>query len=164
VTDRHGATEHHAAAGLDSKPSGSESRFPVPEGWPRGSGYSHGVVAEGRQVFVAGQIGWEPVTRKVVSGGLATQARQAFQNILAVLRAAGAHPEHLVRLTWFITNRDAYLDARDAIGAAYRETIGRHFPAMSVVVVSALLEPGAEIEIEATAVVPSTRTTNSTGV
>ena len=131
-----------------------ESRFPTPDGWPRGSGYSHAVVAEGRQIFIAGQIGWDPVTQTIVPGGLAAQTRQAFANIIAVLRAAGAGPEHLVRLTWFITDRDAYLRERAGIGAAYRDVVGRHFPAMSVVVVAALLEPGAEVEVEATAVIP----------
>ena len=132
-----------------------DSRFPIPEGWSRGSGYSHAVVAEGRQIFIAGQIGWDPVTMKVVPGGLVAQTRRAFANIAAVLTAAGATPAHLVRLTWFITDRDAYLRERAAIGAAYREVLGRHFPAMSVVVVAGLLEPGAEVEIEATAVLPS---------
>ena len=131
-----------------------DSRFPIPRGWARGSGYSHAVVAEGRQIFIAGQIGWDPVTHKVVPGGLAAQARRAFENIVAVLHAAGAGPEHLVRLTWFITDRDAYRRQTNAIGAAYRDVVGRHYPAMSVLVVSGLLEPGAEIEIEATAVVP----------
>ena len=142
-----------ARPGQDTRRSILDSRFPIPDGWPRGSGYSHAVVAEGRQIFVAGQIGWDPVTRTVVPGGMAAQARQAFQNIVAVLTAAGATPDSLVRLTWFITDRDAYLRDTTAIGAAYREVIGRHFPAMSVLVVSALLEPGALIEIEATAVV-----------
>ena len=131
-----------------------DTRFPIPETWARGSGYSHAIVAEGRQVFIAGQIGWDPVTRKVVPGGLVAQARRAFENIAAVLRAASATPEHLVRLSWFITDRDAYLRETKAIGAAYREVLGRHYPTMSVVVVSALLEPGAEVEIEATAVIP----------
>ena len=132
-----------------------DSRFPIPKGWPSGSGYSHAVVAEGHQIFIAGQIGWDPATMKVVPGGLVAQSRQAFASIAAVLAAAGATPAHLVRLTWFITDRDAYLRERAAIGAAYREVLGRHFPAMSVVVVAGLLEPGAEVEIEATAVVPS---------
>ena len=131
-----------------------DSRFPIPDGWARGSGYSHAVAAEGRQIFIAGQIGWDPATMKVVPGGVVAQSRQAFANIAAVLAAAGATPANLVRLTWFITDRDAYLRERAAIGAAYREVLGRHFPAMSVVVVAGLLEPGAEVEIEATAVVP----------
>jgi len=128
--------------------------FPVPAGWSRGSGYSHAVVGEGRTVFLAGQIGWDPVTLVVAPGGLVAQTRQAFQNIVTLLAAAGAGAEHIVRLTWFITDREAYLRERAAIGAAYRDVIGRHFPAMSVVVVAALLEPGAVVEIEATAVIP----------
>jgi enamine deaminase RidA (YjgF/YER057c/UK114 family) len=132
-----------------------DSRFPIPDGWPRGSGYSHAVSAEGRTIFVSGQIGWNPVTERLVEGGMAAQTRQALMNIAAVLAAAGAEPAHLVRLTWFITGREAYLRERRAIGAAYREVFGRHFPAMSVVVVATLLEPGAEVEIEATAVIPT---------
>jgi 2-aminobenzoate-CoA ligase len=134
---------------------------PIPEGWGRGSGYSHAVVAEGKQVFIAGQIGWDPVTHVVASGGIVAQARQAFENIVAVLRAAGAEPEQLVRLTWFITDREAYLRETPAIGAAYRDVVGRHYPAMSVIVVSALLEPGAQIEIEATAVIPHSPETST---
>ena len=135
-----------------------DSRFPIPDNWPRGSGYSHAVVADGRQIFIAGQIGWDPVTQKIVEGGLIAQTRQALTNIVAVLEAAGATTSHLVRLTWFITDRDGYLGARDGLGAGYRDVIGRHFPAMSVVVVSALLEPGAVVEIEATAVIPHSPT------
>ena len=131
--------------------SGSEIR---PDGWPRGSGYSHAVAAEGRQIFISGQIGWNPITERLVEGGMAAQTRQALANIVAVLAAAGAAPAHIVRLTWFVTGREAYLRERRAIGAAYRELFGRHFPAMSVVVVATLLEPGAEVEIEATAVIP----------
>jgi enamine deaminase RidA (YjgF/YER057c/UK114 family) len=106
-------------------------------------------------LFVAGQIGWDPATRKVAPGGIVAQTRQALENIVAVLAAGGAQPSHLVRLTWFVTDRGGYLRERKAIGAAYREVVGRHFPPMSVVVVSGLLEEGAEVEIEATAVVPS---------
>ena len=130
-------------------------QFPIPDGWGRGSGYSHVVVAEGKQIFIAGQIGWDPITRVVIPGGMVAQASQAFENISTVLDAAGATADHLVRLTWFITDRDAYLRDAKAIGAAYRDKLGRHYPAMSVIVVSALLEPGAVIEIEATAVVPA---------
>ena len=139
----------------------SGGRLPIPNGWPRGSGYSHAVVAEGRQMYIAGQIGWDPITRQVASG-IVAQTRQALENIVAVLRAGSARPEHLVRLTWFITDRDAYVREQRAIGAAYRDVIGRHFPAMSVIVVPALIEPGAEVEIEATAVVPD-ESTNSAG-
>jgi enamine deaminase RidA (YjgF/YER057c/UK114 family) len=125
-----------------------------PSTWPRGAGYSHGMAADGRQVFVAGQIGWDPITQHIVVGGLAAQVRQALTNVVTVLAAAGAEPRHLVRLTWFITDRDRYLRERDAIGAAYRDVLGRHYPAMSVVVVAGLLEERAEVEIEATAVIP----------
>jgi enamine deaminase RidA (YjgF/YER057c/UK114 family) len=123
-----------------------------PAGWARPRGYANGVAAEGRQVFVSGQIGWD-AQQRIVSDDFAAQARQALANIVAVLATAGARPEHLVRLTWFVTSRDEYDAALAGIGAAYRELIGRHFPAMSVVVVAGLLEPRARVEIEATAVV-----------
>ena len=134
-----------------------------PADWPLGSGYSHGFAAEGRVLFVAGQIGWDPVSQAVPSG-LVDQTRQALANIVAVLRAGDAEPSDLVRLTWFITDRDAYLRDRRAIGAVYRHVIGRHFPPMSVIVVAGLLEPGALVEIEATAVISTaTSRNNSSG-
>ena len=123
-----------------------------PAGWARARGYANGIAAEGRQVFVSGQIGWD-AEQRVVSDDFAAQARQALANIVAVLATAGARPEHLVRLTWFVTSRDEYNAALTEIGANYRELIGRHYPAMSVVVVAGLLEPRAKVEIEATAVV-----------
>ena len=123
-----------------------------PDGWTRPRGYANGIAAEGRQVFVSGQIGWDGAER-IVSDDFAAQARQALANIVAVLATAGAKPEHLVRLTWFVTSRDEYNAALTEIGASYRELIGRHYPAMSVVVVAGLLEPRAKVEIEATAVV-----------
>ena len=132
-----------------------DSRFPITDGWSRGSGYSHAVVAEGRQVFIAGQIGWDPVTLVLADGGLVAQTRQALSNIATVLAAAASEPAQLVRMTWFVTDRDAYLRDRQAIGAVYREVMGRYFPAMSVIFVSSLVEPGALVEIEATAVIPS---------
>lgn len=125
-----------------------------PPAWPAGSGYAHGIVTEGRQIFVAGQIGWDPVSQLLVGGGIAAQTRRALANIVAVLAEAGAGPQHIVRLTWFITDRALYLRERTAIGHAYRDVLGRHYPPMSIVVVSALLEEGAQVEIEATAVVP----------
>jgi enamine deaminase RidA (YjgF/YER057c/UK114 family) len=125
-----------------------------PANWPLGAGYSHGFSAAGRLLFVAGQIGWDPITR-AVAPGLVDQTRQALANVVTVLRAGGAEPSHLVRLTWFITDRDAYLRERKAIGLAYRDVIGRHYPPMSVIVVAGLLEPGALVEIEATAVIPA---------
>lgn len=125
-----------------------------PEGWPRGQGYANGIVARGRTIFVAGQIGWNPVTSQFETDDFAEQVAQTLKNIVAVLRAGGAEPRHLVRLTWFITDKTAYMSARQKIGEAYREIIGRHFPTMSVVVVSALIEDRARVEIEAIAVIP----------
>jgi enamine deaminase RidA (YjgF/YER057c/UK114 family) len=125
-----------------------------PEGWAAPVGYTNGVAVEGRQIFLAGQIGWNPATCQFKTDDLAAQVRQALENIAALLRAAGAEPAHLVRLTWYITDKPAYLAARREIGKAYRDVIGRHFPPMSLVVVAALLEDRALVEIEATAVVP----------
>ena len=124
-----------------------------PDGWPRPRGYANGVSAHGRQVFVAGQIGWNE-RGELAGAEFVTQARQALRNIVAILATDGAGPEHLVRLTWYVVNRQAYLDSANALGEAYREVIGSHYPAMSAVEVSALMEPGAVVEIEATAVVP----------
>jgi enamine deaminase RidA (YjgF/YER057c/UK114 family) len=123
-----------------------------PPGWARPRGYANGVAASGKQVFVAGQIGWDE-NQRIVSDDFAAQVRQALANVVAVLACAGARPEHLVRLTWYVTSRDEYSAALAAVGAAYRELIGRHFPAMSVVVVAGLLEPRAKVEIEATAII-----------
>ncbi len=123
-----------------------------PAGWPRPSGYAHGVAAGGRQVFVSGQIGWD-ARQQFAGDELAAQVRQALANIVEVLACANAKPEHLVRLTWYVTSREEYKASIKAIGAAYRDVIGRHFPAMSVVMVAGLLEPRAKVEIEATAVV-----------
>ena len=123
-----------------------------PPGWARPRGYANGVAAAGRLVFVAGQIGWD-AEQRFASDGFAAQVRQALANVVAVLACAGAQPEHLVRMTWYVTSRDEYNAALAEIGAAYRELIGRNFPAMSVVVVAGLLEPRAKVEIEATAVV-----------
>ena len=124
-----------------------------PPGWPRARGYAHGIEASGRLVFTAGQIGWDP------SGSFAPdfagQVRQALENVVAVLAEAGAAPEHVVRLTWYVTSREEYLEAQKEIGAAYREVMGRHFPAMAVVQVVALIEAEALVEIEATAVLPA---------
>jgi enamine deaminase RidA (YjgF/YER057c/UK114 family) len=116
------------------------------------SGYAHGVSATGRVIVTAGQVGWNPSNGAIESDDFAQQAAQALRNVVAVLRAAGAGPEHLVRLTWFITHRAEYMRARKALGAAYREIVGQNFPAMSVIVVSGLLEERAKVEIEATAV------------
>lgn len=126
-----------------------------PEGWMAPSGYSDGIVASGRLVFVAGQVGWNPVTAQFETDDFAAQTAQALTNVAAVLRSAGADPAQLVRLTWYVTDRGAYLAARTAIGAAYRRIIGSHYPTMSLVIVAGLLEPRALVEIEATAVVPA---------
>jgi enamine deaminase RidA (YjgF/YER057c/UK114 family) len=123
-----------------------------PPGWARPRGYANGVAADGRQVYVAGQIGWDGQQR-FASDDFAAQVRQALANVVAVLACAGAGPEHIVRMTWYVTSRDEYNAALTEIGASYRELIGRHYPAMSVVVVAGLLEPRAKVEIEATAVV-----------
>ncbi len=125
-----------------------------PEGWAPPRGYSNGITAQGRMVFVAGQIGWDPATGEFESDDLGAQVRRALQNVAAVLRAGGAAPEQVVRLTWYVTDRQAYLDAQREIGAAYRELFGRHFPPMTLVIVAGLLEERARVEIEATAVVP----------
>ena len=135
--------------------AGVELPAPIlPDGWKRGMGYAHGMTARGRIVVTAGQIGWDPVTNAMTSDDFATQTAQALRNVMAVARAGGAGPEHLVRLMWFVTSREEYLAAGAALGAAYRAAIGAHYPAMSVVVVAALLEPRAKVEIEATLVVP----------
>ena len=122
-----------------------------PPGWPRARGYAHGIEASGRLVFTAGQIGWDPSGS--FAPDLAGQVRQALENVVAVLAEAGAGPEHVVRLTWYVTSREEYLGAQKEIGAAYRDVMGRHFPAMAVVIVAGLVEAQAKVEIEATAVV-----------
>ena len=125
-----------------------------PDGWARPRGYSNGTAATGRMVFTAGQIGWNPRTCEFETDDFAAQVAQTLRNVAAVLAEAGARPEHVTRLTWYVTRRDAYLTAGRALGDAYREVFGRHYPAMAVVVVAALLEARAQVEIEATAVVP----------
>ena len=130
----------------------TEMRALQPPGWPRPKGYANGIEACGRLVFVAGQIGWDE-TGAFPAADLAGQVRQTLSNVLAVLAEAGAGPEHVVRLTWYVTDRDEYLASQTEIGAAYREVMGRHFPAMAVVAVAGLIEADAKVEIEATAVV-----------
>jgi enamine deaminase RidA (YjgF/YER057c/UK114 family) len=130
------------------------SRTLSPPGWPRGKGYSHGIEAEGRLVFVSGQVGWGP-DLKFASLDFAAQLRQALLNIKAILAEAGAGPEHVVRMTWFILDKEEYLASLADAGAVYREVMGKSFPAMAVVVVKGLIEDEARIEIETTAVVPT---------
>lgn len=125
----------------------------LPDGWPRPKGYANGVKAEGRIIAVAGQIGWDPHTERVVDGGFAAQVRQALLNVKAILTSGGAAPRHVVRLTWYVTSRQDYNASREATGEAYRDVFGTHYPAMTLVMVAGLLEPGALVEIEATAVI-----------
>lgn len=129
-----------------------------PAGWPRPKGYANGMAANGRTVFIAGQIGWDAQGR-FVEKTLSGQVRQALENILCVLRCAGGGSEHIVRLTWFVVSREAYHQEIRTIGAEYRKVMGRNFPTMSVVQVVGLMEAEALVEIEATAVIsePSTR-------
>ena len=125
-----------------------------PEGWPRPRGYANGVAAQGRQVFVAGMVGWNAAA-EFDSDDLVDQVRQALANVKAVLAEAGARPEHMVRMTWYVVDRADYLARGRDIGAAYREVMGHHYDvAMSAVEVSALMEERAKVEIEVTAVVP----------
>jgi enamine deaminase RidA (YjgF/YER057c/UK114 family) len=125
-----------------------------PPGWAAPKGYANGVVATGRQLFIAGQIGWNAQGRFETDDFVA-QVEQALKNIVEVLQAAGGKPEHIVRLNWYITDKAEYVENQRAIGEAYRRVIGRTFPAMTLLVVAGLLEPRAKIEIEATAVLPA---------
>lgn len=125
-----------------------------PDGWPRPRGYSNGAVASGRFVVLAGQVGWNPITGDFDATDFVGQTRQALSNIVALLLEGGARPRDLVRLTWYIVDREEYLSLGREIGAVYRELIGDHYPPMSVVVVSGLIENQARVEIEATAVIP----------
>jgi enamine deaminase RidA (YjgF/YER057c/UK114 family) len=128
-------------------------RFLHPKSWAPAKGFSNGVEATGRQIFVAGQVGWT-AAQQFESDDFVAQAEQALRNIVAVLAEAGAGPEHIVRLTWYVTDKQEYLAAARDLGAAYRRVMGRHFPAMTLVQVVALVEDRAKVEIEATAVVP----------
>ena len=128
------------------------NRVLLPEGWPRPRGYSNGVEASGRMVFVAGQIGWDTEGR--FPEGFAAQFRQTIDNTLAVLAEAGAGPEHMVRMTWYVVDKAEYLASLREVGAVWRERIGPHYPAMAVVEVKGLIEDAARVEIETTAVVP----------
>jgi len=124
-----------------------------PAHWPRPKGYSNGLVVSGRQVFLSGMIGWDSSGR-LVSNEFAAQVRQALLNIVELLAQAKAGPEHIARMNWYVVSRQEYLAGSREIGLIYREIVGRHYPAMSVVEVSALMEAGARVEIEVTAVVP----------
>ncbi len=127
-----------------------------PPTWIKPRGYSNGVAASGRIVFVAGQVGWN-ASGQFETNDFVGQARQALANIVAVLAEAGARPEHIARMTWYVVDKDEYLASLSALGRAYREVIGSHFPAMTAVQVARLVEDGARVEIEATAVIPEPR-------
>jgi enamine deaminase RidA (YjgF/YER057c/UK114 family) len=122
-----------------------------PAGWPRPSGYSNGIVADGPTIILAGQIGWDPISG-CLAEGLAAQVEQALRNIVALLAEAGARSKDIVRLTWFVTDMEQYRQNAKSIGDCYRRVMGRHFPTMSVIGISCLVEREALVEIEATAV------------
>ena len=124
-----------------------------PEGWSPPVGYANGVAAKGRTVFVGGQVGWN-AEKRFECDDLAGQVRQTLANIVAILAVAGAGPQHITQLTWYLTDRQEYLDNLKEIGRAYREVIGRHYPAMAAVQVVALMEEQAKVEIQAIAVIP----------
>ncbi|ODT60701.1 MULTISPECIES: RidA family protein [Paracoccus] len=124
-----------------------------PATWKRASGYSNGIMARGRMIFTGGLVGWD-ADQVFQTDDFAGQVRQVLENIVAVLAEGGAGPQHLVRLTWYVTDKHEYLGALREVGAAYRDVIGRHYPAMALVQVVALVEDRAKVEIEATAVVP----------
>lgn len=124
-----------------------------PPGWVKPIGYANGIETQGRLVFVAGQIGWN-AKAELVGPGLVEQIRQALENIVAVLAEAGASPTHIARLTWYVVDKSDYNQSVKAIGRVYRDVIGAHYPTMSLIQVADLLEPGAKVEIEATAVIP----------
>ena len=125
----------------------------LPAGWPRPKGYANGVVAKGRMLFIAGMIGWD-AQQQFPGDDFASQARQALLNIADVLREAGGQPEHIARMTWYVTDKREYLAAGREVGRAFREIIGSYDASMTAVQVAALIEDRAKVEIEATAVIP----------
>ena len=125
----------------------------LPPGWPRPKGYANGISARGQTIFTAGVVGWDE-REHFVSEDMAGQFRQVLKNIVAILAEDGARPEHIVRMTWYVTSRDEYVRDIGRIGEIYREIMGKCYPAMAVVQVAGLVDPAARIEIEATAVVP----------
>ena len=127
-------------------------KYLLPKGWPRPSGYSNGVLASGKQVFVAGMVGWDENGK--FADGFVAQFEKVLENTLAVLDEAGAGPEHVVRMTWFVKDLDAYRENLVPVGLAYRKIMGKNFPAMAAIGIDDLVEPEALIEIETTAVIP----------
>jgi len=138
---------------MNNQAHANQPQVLLPVGWPRPKGYANGVAARGRMVFVAGMIGWD-AQGVFHSDDFALQARQALENMVAVLREAGARPEHITRMTWYVTDKREYLAAAREIGRAFREVVGAYNAAMTAVQVTALIEDRAKVEIEATAVVP----------
>jgi len=136
------------------RPAKAQMKTLNPAEWAKPKGYANGIAAEGRMIFVAGQIGWTAEAR-FESDDLVDQTRQALRNIVRVLAEAGARPEHIVRLTWYVTDKRDYMARNADLGKVYREILGRHYPAMTLVQVAALLEDRAKVEIEATAVLPT---------
>jgi enamine deaminase RidA (YjgF/YER057c/UK114 family) len=130
----------------------AQQRILQPEGWPRPKGYVNGIAAKGTPIFLSGQIGWD--ASGVFASGFVGQVRQALENIVSLLAEAGATPENVVRLTWFVTDLDAYSGNLKDVGKAYRESFGAFYPTMTMVQVTRLVEPQAMVEIEATAVIP----------
>jgi len=124
-----------------------------PPEWAPPRGYANGIAARGTLVFVGGQVGWD-AQQRFASDDFVAQARQALDNVVAILREANARPEHIVRMTWYVVDRAEYLANLRALGQAYREVVGRHYPAMTAVEVTALMESRARVEIEVTAVLP----------
>ena len=154
--ERGAAADHRPRPAQGARPGQGQAmknEALLPEGWPRPKGYANGVAASGRQIHVAGQVGWTP-EMVFESDDFAAQTRQALANIVAVLRAGGARPEHIVRMTWYVTSKREYLAAGREIGRAFREIIGVYDIAMTAVEVTALMEDRAKVEIEVTAVVP----------
>ena len=126
----------------------------LPPGWPRTKGYSNGIAAAGKFVFVAGEVGWDPLTEKFEAKDFVGQFRQALKNIVAIMAEAGAKPEHMVRQTWYVTDKAEYLASLKGVGEAWRDIMGRVFPCIACVEVKGLMENDAKVEIETTAVMP----------
>ena len=137
---------------LDRKKDTHGAMVLLPEGWPKPKGYANGIKTRGDIIFIAGQIGWN--TDGKFAQGFVAQARQALENIMALLTEGGAHPEHMVRMTWYVTDMPSYRNSLRELGAVYRDVVGKHYPTMTLVGVTSLAEPSALIEIEATAVIP----------
>ncbi len=152
----HGDIKENAPVSVTSLPAAAEENDRpetlLPAGWQRPKGYANGMKARGAVVVTGGVVGWDPSGR--FADGFVGQVRQTLSNIREILAAGGAHPRHLVRLTWYVTDLEAYRGGLRQIGQAYRDEIGPHYPAMAVVQVVGLVEPEAMVEIEATAVVP----------